>query len=99
VSVSGDLSVSSPSRRCPERIATSYGKYARCHRPPGHPGPCHAAGRSWHPTGEAGQRLRIGAAHFPDCLPVPEPPIRPGRGQRPANRGRATRRRIPRRGK
>ena len=66
--------------QCPERIATSYAKYARCDRPPGHEGACHAAGRSWYPSGEAGQRLTRGVPHFADCLPVPEPSRRPTDG-------------------
>jgi hypothetical protein len=53
--------------RFPERIAAGHG-YARCHRPPGHPGPCHAASRSWWPTGDLGQRLRLAVPCFTDCL-------------------------------
>jgi hypothetical protein len=65
--------------RCPELIATGYRAYIRCHRPPGHAGPCHAAGRSWHSYGEAGQRLRIGTRCLPDCVPAPGPPEAAGR--------------------
>ena len=59
--------------RCPEHIAAGLG-FARCHRPPGHPPPCHAAGRTWWPYGDAGQRLRLGVGCFADCAPVPAPP-------------------------
>jgi hypothetical protein len=58
--------------RCPERIAAGLG-YARCHRPPGHRGRCHAAGRSWFPAGDEGQRLRLGVGCFHDCIPLPGP--------------------------
>ena len=61
--------------RCIEVISAGHG-YARCHRPPGHPPPCHAAGRSWWPYGDRGQRLRLGVGCYPDCLPMPGPPPR-----------------------
>jgi hypothetical protein len=72
--------------RCPEHVAAGLG-YARCHRPPGHPPPCHAAGRTWYPAGDAGQRVRIAVPCFPDCLPIPGPPPR-----RPAKTTARTRR-------
>jgi hypothetical protein len=61
------------SPRCPERIAAGRG-YARCHRPPGHPPPCHAAARSWYSSGDLGQRVRLAVLCFSDCLPLPSPP-------------------------
>jgi hypothetical protein len=57
------------SPRCPERIVVGR-VYARCHRRPGHPSPCRAGGRSWRPTGDAGQRLHLAVPCFTDCLPL-----------------------------
>jgi hypothetical protein len=76
--------------RCPEHIAAGNG-FARCHRPPGHRPPCHAAGRTWWPYGDAGQRLRRGVGCFPDCAPIPAPPrTRPAPPAHPARPAVAT---------
>jgi hypothetical protein len=58
--------------RCPEVIAAGLG-YARCHKLPGHRGPHHAAGRTWHDSGDLGQRLRLAIPCDRDCIPLPAP--------------------------
>jgi hypothetical protein len=60
--------------RCPERINIGCGVLSRCHWPPGHPPPCHTAGRTWYPSGDAGQRTRYEVGCYPDCQPIPGPP-------------------------
>jgi hypothetical protein len=67
--------------RCPERINIGRGVLSRRHRPPGHRLPCHTAGRTWYPSGDAGQRVRY-AGCFPDCLPLPSPPQTAARNRR-----------------
>ncbi len=59
---------------CPERIAVGVLVYATCHRPVGHHGLHHAAGRSWRSHGEQGQCLVDGTPCYADCHPVPRPP-------------------------
>lgn len=60
--------------RCPEVIAAGVG-YSHCHKHPGHRGPHHAAGRTWHDSGDLGQQLRLGIPCDRDCQPLPAPPL------------------------
>jgi hypothetical protein len=77
--------------RCPETIRAGK-TFARCHRPPGHKPPCHAAGCTWHSYGDAGQRLTTGTGCFPDCIPLPIPQTRKPRKKRTRNSRTAARR-------